>query len=162
MSIQHFSHLGICVSSLERSIAFYTRVLGFVEVSSTAVGAEVGPLIEVEAPEIRLRSHFLERDRMRIELMEFDAPPPLGNGDRGDFNRLGLTHLALRVSHLDEALARVAEWHGEVLEHTRVGQAGMGVELIYITDPDGVRIELIQLPGDPSMAPGEPVQGAAG
>ncbi|CAA0114432.1 Catechol-2,3-dioxygenase [Halioglobus japonicus] len=157
MSIQHFSHLGICVSSLDRSIAFYTQVLGFVEVSRTAVGAEVGPLIEMDAPEIQLRSHFLERDHMRLELMEFDAPPPSGTGERGDFNRLGLTHLAVRVSDVGEALAKVTEYHGVVLEHTRVGQADMGVELIYITDPDGVRIELIQLPGDPSVAPGEPV-----
>lgn len=160
MAIQHFSHLGICVSSLNRSIAFYTQVLGFIEVSRTSVGTEIGPLIELDADDIQLRSHFLERDNMRLELMEFDAPAPSGNGERGDFNRLGLTHLAVRVSDVNEALAKVAEYHGTVLEHTRVGQADIGVELIYMTDPDGVRIELIQLPGDPSMAPGDPVSGS--
>ena len=138
-------------------LLFYTQVLGFVEVSRTLVGAEIGPLIELDADDIQLRSHFLERDHMRLELMEFDAPAAVGNGERGGFNKLGLTHLAVRVSATNEALARVTEYHGVVLEHTRVGQADMGVELIYVTDPDGVRIELIQLPGDPSMAPGEPV-----
>lgn len=157
MAIQHFSHLGICVSSLDRSIAFYTQVLGFVEVSRTSVGAEIGPLIELDSEDIQLRSHFLERDHMRLELMEFDAPAPSGNGERGAFNRLGLTHLAVRVSSTGDVLGKVAEYHGAVLEHTRVGQADIGVELIYVTDPDGVRIELIQLPGDPSLAPGEPV-----
>ena len=157
MAIQHFSHLGICVSSLDRSIAFYTNVLGFIEVSRTSVGPEVGPLIEMDAQDLQLRSHFLERDHMRIELMEFDCPPPSGDSERGNFNRLGLTHLAVRVSNVQSILARVSEYHGVVLEHTRVGQADIGVELIYVTDPDGVRIELIQMPGDPSMAPGEPV-----
>lgn len=157
MAIQHFSHLGICVSSLDRSISFYTQVLGFVEVSRAIVGPEVGPLIEMDEADLQLRSHFLERDHMRIELMEFDAPQPSGDGQRGAFNRLGLTHLAVRVSSVAEALELVPQYHGVILENTRVGQADMGVELIYITDPDGVRIELIQLPGDPSVAPGEPV-----
>lgn len=157
MSIQHFSHLGICVTSLHRSIAFYREVLGFVEVSKTAVGAEIGPLIELHSADLQLRSHFMERDSMRIELMEFDAPRPLGDGERSPFNTLGLTHLAIRVAATGPVLASVAQHGGTVLEQTRVGQADIGVELIYILDPDGVRIELIQLPGDPMQAPGEPV-----
>lgn len=157
MTIQHFSHLGVCVNNLERSIDFYREVLGFVEVSKAAVGPEIGPLIEMDCPELQLRSHFLERDSMRIELMEFDSPRALGNEGRNPFNRLGLTHLAVRVSDINGAIENVAKFGGTVLQHTRVGQADMGVELIYILDPDGVRIELIQLPGDPSQAPGEPV-----
>lgn len=157
MTIQHFSHLGICVANLDRSLAFYRELLGFVEVSRAAVGPEIGALIELDAKDIQLRSHFLERDHMRLELMQFDAPKPQGNGERGDFNTLGLTHLAVRVASVEDVLPNVTRYHGTVLQHTRVGQADMGVELIYVTDPDGVRIELIQLPGDPSMAPGEPV-----
>lgn len=157
MAIQHFSHLGICVTNVDRSIRFYTEVLGFVEVSRTAVGAEVGPLIEVESSELRLRSHFLERDSMRIELMEFDEPKPIGTGARGAFNTLGLTHLAIRVSDVASVLPGVRRHGGTLLEQTRVGRADMGVELIYVLDPDGVRIELIQLPGDPTQAPGERV-----
>ena len=157
MEIQHFSHLGMCVSNVHRSIAFYREVLGFVEVTKTSVGAEIGPLIEMDSVDLKLRSHFLERDSIRLELMEFDSPKPLGDGERKPFNTLGLTHLAIRVSDIDPILAQVADHAGTVLEHTRVGQADIGVGLIYVLDPDGVRIELIQMPGDPAKAPGEPV-----
>lgn len=157
MTVQHFSHVGICVRNLKNAIAFYREVLGFVEVSKTSVGAEVGPLVEIDAPDLRLHSHFLERDHMRLELMEFEAPEPRGTGERGPFNHLGLTHLAIRVTEIGDILDKVLDYGGSVLEHTLVGQEDMGVELIYILDPDGVRIELIRLPGDPTMAPGEPV-----
>lgn len=157
MAIQHFSHLGICVTDVKRSIAFYREVFGFVEVSKTAVGAEVGPLIELDCAELHLRSHFLERDGLRIELMQFDAPQPLGSRERGPFNTLGLTHLAFRVSAIEPVIAGVIEHGGTVIESTRVGRADMGVELIYVLDPDGNRIELILLPGDPTQAPGDPV-----
>lgn len=157
MTVQNFSHLGMCVSSLDRSIAFYREVLGFIEVSKTIVGPEIGPLIEMDEQDLQLHSHFLERDNMRLELMEFSAPRPTGDSERGPFNRLGLTHLAVRVSELGDILDKVPEYGGKVLDHTLVGQKDIGVELIYVTDPDGVRIELIKLPGDPALAPGEPV-----
>ena len=157
MTIQNFSHLGICVSSLDRSIPFYRDVLGFIEVSKTTVGSEISPLIEIDAPDLQLQSHFLERDHMRLELMEFKAPKPTGNSERTPFNHLGLTHMAVRVSEFGDILDKVLEYGGKVLDHTLVGQKDIGVELIYVIDPDGVRIELIKLPGDPTLAPGEPV-----
>lgn len=157
MAVQHFSHLGICVTDLDCSIGFYREVFGFTEVSKTAVGAEVGRLIELDYAELQLRSHFMERDGLRIELMQFDAPKPLGDRERGCFNTLGMTHLAFRVAGLYPVIASVIAHGGTVLEQTRVGQADIGVELIYVLDPDGNRIELILLPGDPTQAPGDPV-----
>ena len=37
-----FSHLGICVSDLERSVRFYCEGLGFEPVATHQVGAEFG------------------------------------------------------------------------------------------------------------------------
>ncbi len=151
------SHIGICTRDLDKTMAFYCVALGFKEVSKTAVGAEVGPLIELDDPEMLLRSHFLERGHFRIEVMAFDHPEPLGDNTAGAFNRIGLTHFAMHVDDLEAAIEAVEHNHGTVLRHTEVGEPSRGVRLIYVLDPNGVRIELMLLPGDKHAAPGEPV-----
>lgn len=157
MSVQCFSHVGVCTSDLERSRRFYREVLGFVERSTVTVGAEVGQLIEIDSPSFTLRSVFLERDGFRIELMEMVDPGPVGSGERRPFNTCGLTHFAVRVDEIEPVIAQVQALGGTVLDNTRVGDPSIGVELMYVLDPDGVRVELIRLPGDPTQTPGEPI-----
>ncbi len=151
------SHVGICTQDINRSIAFYRGALGFTEVSKTAVGPEIGPLIEIDSPQLYLRSHFLEREHFRLELMQFDHPPAEGNDSPDAFNTLGLTHLAIRVEDIEQTAELAEKFGGRVLSHTEVSEESLGVKLIYILDPDGVRIELMKVPGDPRVAPGEPV-----
>jgi catechol 2,3-dioxygenase-like lactoylglutathione lyase family enzyme len=63
-------------------------------------------------------------------------------------NQLGLTHLSLRVDDLDAQLARLVEAGVEVLEPTRIDLPEAGVKAVFVSDPDGTRIELVQQPGD--------------
>ena len=48
------SHLGICVSDLDRSLCFYRDGLGFEPVGSHEVGAEFSRLMELESVEVRV------------------------------------------------------------------------------------------------------------
>ena len=50
-----FSHLGICVSDLERSLRFYCDGLGFEQVASHRVGEEFGALMELEGVTVESR-----------------------------------------------------------------------------------------------------------
>jgi catechol 2,3-dioxygenase-like lactoylglutathione lyase family enzyme len=141
-----FSHIGICVSDLERSVRFYCEGLGFELVQSHTVGAEFGRLMEVE--DVALQSRFVRRDGVSIELLHFDSPGHTGEPVRRPMNQLGLTHLSLRVEDL-EAVAHVIEsLGGSVLQSTRttLGPSG-ALDFVYCTDPDGVRVELMHLPG---------------
>ncbi|HEY7946307.1 MAG TPA: VOC family protein, partial [Acidimicrobiales bacterium] len=70
-----FSHLGICVSDLERSMRFYCEGLGFSAAESHNVGEEFGPLMEIDA--VALRSQFVRRDGVAIELLHFTSPGPI-------------------------------------------------------------------------------------
>jgi catechol 2,3-dioxygenase-like lactoylglutathione lyase family enzyme len=63
-------------------------------------------------------------------------------------NQLGLTHLSLRVDDLDAFLRELAEAEVDVLEPTRIDVAPAKVKAVFITDPDGTLIELVQQPGD--------------
>jgi catechol 2,3-dioxygenase-like lactoylglutathione lyase family enzyme len=152
--IRRLSHFGICVADLERSLRFYRDGLGFREVSALDLAGEPSATL-LELPGVALRARFLERDGARIELLHYPTPGARGDGAPRPMNALGLTHLSFRVDDLGAAAARLAALGGEVLAHTRVENASLGMQAVFLTDPDGTRLELIQGPGDPSLAPGQ-------
>jgi lactoylglutathione lyase len=142
-----FSHLGICVSDLERSLRFYCEALDFAPAESHAVGDEFGRLMELDG--VVLRSQFVRRDAVAIELLHFTAPDQIGDGGRRPMNQLGLTHLSVRVDDVDAVAAAVERLGGTVVAGTRTTFAlsGASLDFVYCTDPDGVRIELMNIPG---------------
>jgi len=142
-----FSHFGICVSDLERSLKFYCEALGFAPAESHTVGAEFGRLMELDG--VALRSQFVRREGIVIELLHFSSPDPIGDPVRRPMNQLGLTHLSVRVDDVDAVAATVENLGGTVLVDTRTtfDLSGVALDFVYCTDPDGVRIELMRLPG---------------
>lgn len=141
------SHVGLCVADLDRALRFYCQGLGFELVQSHTVGEEFGRLMELEG--VALRSRFVRRDGVSIELLHFDAPGHVGEPVRRPMNRLGLTHLSLLVDDLEATARTVVEFGGAVVHETRTTfeTANGTLDFVYCTDPDGVRIELMQLPG---------------
>ncbi len=141
-----FSHIGICVSDLERSIRFYCEGLGFELLQSHSVGPEFGRLMELD--EVDLQSRFLRRDGVSIELLHFESPGYSGEPVRRPMNQLGLTHLSLKVRDVDAVAELVESLGGSVLRSTRTTFGSSGaLDFVYCTDPDGVRVELMHLPG---------------
>jgi catechol 2,3-dioxygenase-like lactoylglutathione lyase family enzyme len=142
-----FSHLGICVTDLDRSLRFYCEGLGFELVASHRVGAEFGQLMELDGVEVD--SRMLTRDGVTVELLGFANPAAIGDGGRRPMNQLGLTHLSLRVGDVDGVASTIERLGGSVMWGTRTTFDGGGTRLdfLYCTDPDGVRIELMDLPG---------------
>jgi catechol 2,3-dioxygenase-like lactoylglutathione lyase family enzyme len=155
MHVQRLTHLGICVSDLERSLRFYRDVLGCKEVGRLALD---GGMVDVlnGMQDAKVRAVYLERDGWRLELMAYPEPGWLGPQEPRPMNQLGLTHLSLRVDDLDAVCARLQEAGGGVLDATRIGEPGAPVRVVMAHDPDGLRLELIQGPGDPNALPGSP------
>jgi catechol 2,3-dioxygenase-like lactoylglutathione lyase family enzyme len=152
--IRRLSHLGICVADLERSLRFYREGLGFREVSSLDLGGEPSATL-LELPGVSLRARYLERDGARIELLHYPAPGAQGDGRPRAMNARGLTHLSFRVEGLDAVVIRLAELGGVALAGTRIANPRAGVQAMFVLDPDGTRIELVESPGDPARLPGE-------
>ena len=142
-----FSHFGICVTDLDRSVRFYCEGLGFVLAEQHQIGAEFAALMELD--DVQLRSQFIRRDEIAIELLDFEQPPVVGEPVRRAINRLGLTHLSFRVDDLPGTSARIEALGGAVLPATRTtfDLGGTALDFVYCTDPDGVRIELMDLGG---------------
>lgn len=135
------SHLGICVSDLARSLRFYTEALGFTAGAAFDVDDTFAATLEVPPP-VRLRSQFVSRDGLSIELLEFTTPAADGEPGRRR-NQLGFTHLSFHVADVDEAAERVTAAGGTVVPGTRCELGDGAAVFVFCADPDGVRIELM-------------------
>lgn len=142
-----FSHFGICVSDLDRSVRFYCEALGFEKAESHAIGSEFAALMEM--PDVSVTSQFIRKGTTAIELLAFDEPTPFGERTRRQVNQFGLTHLSFRVDDVAAVAAKVVELGGTLVEESRttIDFAGTPLEFVYCTDPDGVRVELMDLNG---------------
>jgi len=152
MDVQRYTHVGICVSDLDRSLKFYREVLGFEELGRLDLeGAPVDQLNQLK--DVKVRTAFLGRDGARVELIEFQSPGWVGPQAVRPMNQLGLTHLAFRVADLDAVCARIEAAGGGLLRETRMEHPGP-TRVIMATDPDGLRVELVERPGPLESVPG--------
>ena len=103
----------------------------------------------------RFTSRILRRDDLRIELLWWADGQTLGDGARRPMNSIGLTHLAFRVDTIDELYDIARRAGGQAWPETLSSVGGLGtdggtVENVYLTDPDGTRIECMT--GTPDLA----------
>lgn len=148
---------GFTVSDLDKSVAFYSEVLGFrlLEEPTEIVGPELDRLRGVFGSRVRIARLALGEER--IELTEYLVPrgKPYPDGSRG--NDRWFQHFAIVVSDLDAAYAHLRTHR---VEHASTGPQRLpawnrnagGIGAFYFRDPDGHFLELIQFPegkGDP-------------
>jgi catechol 2,3-dioxygenase-like lactoylglutathione lyase family enzyme len=149
VGVRRLSHLGLCVSDLERALAFYRDGLGFAEVSRLRF-EDAGTRKLLGLPGARLEAVYLRRDGLTLELLHFPTPGThLARGPR-PMNQVGLTHLSFLVADLEAALAKLRALGASVLDETRLGGAAAGPRAIFVTDPDGTRVELVEGDFDPA------------
>jgi lactoylglutathione lyase len=120
-------HVGLRVSDLELSLAFY-RAVGYT-VIGTVDGTPLGSLTMLQLP----GDPFVT-----IELVN---DPAKGTVDPGT----GLSHLVIQVDSLAATLADLAAQGIAADPPADPGHAD-GPHTSWISDPDGYRIELVQWP----------------
>lgn len=120
-------HLGLRVSDLEQSLAFYTAV-GY-EVIGTVEGTAYGTLTMLQLP---------GDDFVTIELVHDPASGEAGPGN-------GINHLVIQVESLEETRADLAT-KGIEPEPIEYPGGPTGPRTCWITDPNGYRIEVVQWP----------------
>jgi methylmalonyl-CoA epimerase len=125
-------HVGIAVSDLQPSLAFFRDVLGLhVEVTE-------------EIPSQKVRATFLNTGHSTLEVLEATAPDsPIAKylDKRGP----GLHHVALRVEDIDAALAHLKGRGVRLIdERARPGAEGAMVAFIHPSAAHGVLVELKQ------------------
>ena len=139
-------HTGITVSNLERSLAFWRDVLGF-EVSHTAhqKGELAQEITGVEGAEIKLVV-LKAPGGHKIELLEYLAPVDRERANLRPCD-VGSVHVALLVDDLDLVLGRIAVsgWKAAGNPQTLTRGPNAGKRVVYVRDPDGAAIELMQV-----------------
>ncbi|MEU4826451.1 VOC family protein [Actinomadura sp. NPDC023710] len=123
-------HLGLRVTDLERSLAFYAA-LGYAKVGSVPETG-FGSLTMLQLPDDPFVS---------LELVHDPARPVEDTS--------AVNHLVVQVDDLKAAIADLAA-NGVTAEPP--AEPGPGVRTSWLTDPDGYRIELVQWP--PGHPPG--------
>ena len=167
--IESVGAVGITVSDLDRSIAFYRDVLAF----SVAQEEETkGPPLErlTGVFGAHVRSARLVLGDQAIVLTEYLAPrgrpvPPNGHSNDRDFQ-----HVAIVVADMDRAYQQLRQHHvpfvsTEPQTLPTWNKAAAGIRAFYFSDPDEHTLELIWFPpgkGDPrwqrASGPGAPQQ----
>jgi catechol 2,3-dioxygenase-like lactoylglutathione lyase family enzyme len=142
-------HVGFAVSDLDRSVDWYTffleeppllRKVWDVEYVSRIVGY---PDTKMEAAFWRLPGGTV------LELIEYVEPPP-ARVDLETYN-VGNAHLCLVTDDMEADFARLrplgAEFRSDAPVEIPWGPY-RGGKACYLRDPDGISIELIELPAD--------------
>jgi lactoylglutathione lyase len=131
-----FNHVGLCVRDRRRSRRFYEGLLGFEfwwELEPPDEGTE--QLLHLNKP-IGLHATYLVHDGLVLELLDYSQRDVHAGPDRV-MDQLGLTHLSLSVSDLNDMLAMVESFGGSVVADTVSERSAM------IRDPDGQLLELL-------------------
>jgi len=125
-------HIGIAVSDLPASLAFFKDVLGLHVETSEEIASQ------------KVRAHFLTAGQSTLELLEPTAPEsPIARflEKRGP----GMHHVALRVDDIGAALAHLkARGIRLIDERPRPGAEGSLVAFIHPSAAHGVLVELKQ------------------
>lgn len=141
-------HTGITVSNLERSLVFWREVLGF-EFSHTVrqSGEMAREITGVAGAEIKI-AVVKAPGGHKIELLEYVAP----SDHKKYFDRrpcdVGSVHVAFTVDDLDAVLKGIiaSGWTAAGTPQELTTGPNKGKRVIYVRDPDGTTIELMEPP----------------
>jgi catechol 2,3-dioxygenase-like lactoylglutathione lyase family enzyme len=149
---QAVAMVGLTVSDMDRSIAFYTSVLDFQKVSDDEVAGSAYEELEGVFG-VRMRVVRLRLGDEYLQLVEFLAPRGRPAPVDARSNDRWFQHVAIIVSDMHSAYARLrrlkvqqASTGPQLLPKTIPGAAG--IRAFYFRDPDGHPLEVLQFPPD--------------
>ena len=139
-------HVGITVSDLDRSLDFYEFLLRGERLGPFE---RTGPRIDAVTgyPGVVVRQAFVTATEgtTDVELLQYvNGSDVVVDPDNG---HVGVAHVAITVSDLDGTLDRLRERGVKALSEPIVANAPLADHrVVYVLDPDRVRVELVEPP----------------
>ena len=142
--------IGITVSNMERSVKFYSEVLGFKKISDEDVyGGQYEQLEGIFG--LHMRIVRMQLGDEQIELADYITSGGRSIPEDARSNDLIFQHIAIVVSDMDKAYAQIRKhrvMHVSTSPQTipKSNTAAAGVKAFYFHDPDMHNLELIYFP----------------
>ena len=142
--------IDMTVSDIDRAVSFYSGVLSFKKISDREVAGETYESLEGVFG-VRMRVVRMQLGDEFIELTEYLAPRGRLIPITARSNDRSFQHIAIIVSDMDKAYARLRE---NKVEHASSGPQRLpdwnknaaGIRGFYFKDPDGHPLEILQFP----------------
>lgn len=141
-------HVSFTVSDLDRSIDFYRQFLGSDPLDSGEESSKhAAQVIGYDRVDMRWANFALPGGTVILELFEYRVPS--GEPVSLENANVGNAHIGFAVDDLDAEYARLAAI-GATFSHPEpvLVPEGTheGAKAIYMRDPDGITVELLQFP----------------
>ena len=137
------NHCGIQVADLERSVAFYEQLLGVrAELRWTKDSQTVQDLAGYPGLEVLGAAMRIPQSDVIFEILEYrnvDRTPV----DPATANP-GTSHVCFYVDDLQSLYARLLALGVEFISPPLVATSAPDRRVVYLIDPDGIRVELLQ------------------
>ena len=137
------NHTSFTVSSLDRTVAFFTGCLGFQLISRAPRDPKIIQKVTgVDGADMEIA--FVRGPGHVVELIEYKAPASKGRVQARPCDT-GFAHLALDVDDVEAAVAAAARY-GVVAINAPVAidqGPNKGKKVVYLRDADGVTLEFI-------------------
>lgn len=134
-------HVGITVTDLEESMAFYQEVFGF---EVLRIMNESGEHIDkfLALSDVKVKTVKLKDPNGGIiELLKYYSHP--NKKENRNVTHIGCSHIALTVENLDLILANIQKRGYNINSEPQYSPDGM-VKLTFCQGPDGVWLELVE------------------
>jgi catechol 2,3-dioxygenase-like lactoylglutathione lyase family enzyme len=140
----------ISTESLDRGVAFYTKVLDFqiLKIEDSSKSARLAP---ATSRETKARTAELSLGDECLDITEYSSPKGKPFPHDSHANDYWFEHIAIVVSNMDQAYARVKAAHVGLVSNVpqtlpQWNQDAAGISAFYFRDPDGHYLELIHFP----------------
>jgi catechol 2,3-dioxygenase-like lactoylglutathione lyase family enzyme len=131
-------HVGITVTDIDRSLAFYRDELGLPVLNRFEVSGDAFETV-VGIDGATGRFVHLDGGDLRIELVEYE---PSGEPQAdSSLDRPGTTHLGVSTANVDGTIDELSD-DIEILSEPQTTESG--TRLVFCRDPDGTLVEILE------------------
>ena len=149
--ITSVDHINIVVTNLDRSVSFYTKILGFREIKrATLEGEWIDSVVGLKGVRGSVAYIVAPGGEPRIELLHYQSPKSTSIPETSIPNTPGLRHIAFRVKDIQDAVEKLTR-EGIKIQYPPVSVPSSVVKhdqgqksLCYFYDPDGTLLELAE------------------
>ncbi|MGA2481003.1 MAG: VOC family protein [Spirochaetia bacterium] len=140
--VEEIVHIGVSVFDLEKSVKFYTDVVGMdIEYRAFHEGEKVSRVVDVRSAALNVC--VLRKGGVCLELIDYGKPDHK-RVEYKDQASPGLIHIAMKVSNVDEAYSKLKAMGYGFNSEPMVTRPN-GPKICYFRGPDNVVMELYEV-----------------